>query len=103
MNPHYSVHTFELTYRLNSEQFHCAKTMIKENGGYPEKAFWAIGQDKWYLSARSCKDAVLQAALAGIRIILTKTLRKIGRMESEISFASGFRLGCNLMMEVMKK
>lgn len=76
MNPHYSVHTFELTYRLNSEQFHCAKTMIKENGGYPEKAFWAIGQDKWYLSARSCKDAVLQAALAGIRIILTKALIK---------------------------
>lgn len=34
---------------------------------------------------------------------LFETLRKIGRMESEISFASGFRLGCNLMMEVMKK
>lgn len=76
MNPHYSVHTFELTYRLNSEQFNCAKTMIKENGGYPEKAFWSIGQDKWYLSAGSCKDTVLQAALAGIRIILTKALVK---------------------------
>lgn len=34
---------------------------------------------------------------------LLETFRKIGKMESEISFASGFRLGCNLMMEVMKK